>query len=67
MILGEVRYRGLIPNHAPIFVSKVWSEYNPKPKTVNAVMYAEMLKNSWVLSVYEEGKAIMQDDAARLH
>ena len=43
MIWGGVSYRGLVPRTAPIFAGDLYNEYEPKPKTINSIMYADMI------------------------
>ena len=70
MIWGGISSRGLISSQSPIFVSELLSKYDPKPKTVNAEMYADMIRHlaaPAVREVYPEGDAIFQDDNATIH
>ena len=44
--------------------------YDPKPKTVNAQMYSDMIREQVgpaVLEVYPDGSGIFQDDGATIH
>ena len=70
MIQGGVCSAGLIPRRSPIFVSKLCALYDPKPKTVNAQMYSDMIRKlvgPAVLEVYPDGSGIFQDDGATIH
>ena len=70
MIWGGVSSKGLIPKSSPIFVSELCNQYDPKPKTVNSEMYADMIKEQVgpaILEVYPDGQAIFQDDGATIH
>ena len=60
----------LVPSDSPIFVDELCDEYEPKPKTVNIHMYADIILekvDSAVLGLYPEGDAIYQDDGATIH
>lgn len=55
---------------SPIFVSDLCAMYDPKPKTVNAQMYSDMIREQVgpaVLEVYPDGSGIFQDDGATIH
>lgn len=70
MIWGGISARGLIPSESPIFVSDLSAGYNPRPKTVNSEMYADMIREKAgpaILALYPEGDAIFQDDNATIH
>ena len=70
MIWGGVSYRGLVPRTAPIFAGDLYNEYEPKPKTINSIMYADMIKEKAgpaVLEVYPDGSGVFQDDGATIH
>lgn len=70
MIWGGISYRGLIPKESPIFVSELCALYSQKQTTVNATMYADMIREKVgpeVLAVYPEGDAVFQDDGATIH
>ena len=70
MIWGGVCSAGLIPRRSPIFVSDLCAMYDPKPKTVNAQMYSDMIREQVgpaVLEVYPDGSGIFQDDGATIH
>ena len=61
---------GLIPRRSSIFVSKLCALYDPKPETVNAQMYSDMIRKlvgPAVLEVYPDGSGIFQDDGATIH
>ena len=56
--------------NSPIFVSELCAMYNPKPKTVNAQMYSDMICKQVgpaVLEVYPDGSGIFQGDGATIH
>ena len=44
MIWVGVCSEGLILRRSPIFVSELYAQYNPKPKTVNSQMYSDMIR-----------------------
>lgn len=70
MVFGAVTYRGLVPARAPVYVSDLLKHYDPKPNTVTAQVYADMLDRiigPAVKDLYPRGNAIWQDDPATIH
>ena len=46
------------------------NEYDPKPRSINSVMYADMIREKAgpaVRQVYPDGSAVFQDDGATIH
>ena len=70
MIWGGVSWRGLVPSDRPVFMDEFYKNYNPAPKTVSGIMYADLVKDyasPAVKKLYPDGSAIWQDDPATIH
>ena len=44
MIFGAVSVRGLLPPDGPVFVDQLLDQWEPRPKTVNGQIYADLIK-----------------------
>ena len=70
MIWGGISWRGLVPSDKPVFMSDFFKEYDPVPKTVNGIMYSDLINKyaaPAVDSLYPDGSAFWQDDPATIH
>ena len=70
MIFGAVSVRGLLPPESPIFVDQLLSQWEPKPKSVNGQIYADMNKTDVgpaAKVLYPRGDGVWQDDPATIH
>ena len=69
----EVLTRGLVPSSAPLFVDEVlapWTKEGVPVKTVNNIIYADMLETlvkPAVMNLYPAGDCLFQDDEAKIH
>ena len=55
---------------APIFVEDLYQNYQPRPRSINSAMYADMIReraDSAVSKIYPDGTAIFQDDGASIY
>ena len=69
MIFGAVTVKGLIPAQAPVFVSDLLEQWDPKPRSVTGAVYADMIETiigPEVKAVLPQG-ALWQDDPATIH
>ena len=70
MIFGGVSVRGLIPSDRPIFTSEFLERYEPRPKTINADRYADLIRDVMgdaVKEVYPANSCLWLDDPATIH
>ena len=70
LVLGSVSARGLIPSNSPVFIDEFLDEYEPRPKSINASRYADLIRERAgpaVVHLYPENNCLQQDDPATIH
>ena len=62
-----VWFQGLLQS---LHAGDLYNEYEPKPKTINSILYADIIKEKAgpaVLEVYPDESGVFQDDGATIH
>ena len=66
---GNNKMSGSSASDSPTFARDLMNEYDPKPRSINSVMYADMIREKagpTVRQVYPDGSAVFKDDGATI-
>ena len=66
---GNNKMPGSSASDSPTFARDLMNEYDPKPRSINSVMYDDMIREKAgpaVRQVYPDGSAVFKDDGATI-